>query len=374
MSVVDPRFAAELHRCREAAGLSQRQLALTAHCSHTYVSDLERGTKRPTGQMARHLDEALDAGGTLAALVHDTSLDSPDDDDRMAAAANNPHRLDMTVVHSLDQTLRGLRALDDTVGAVAVLPAVTAQLAVVTALTTEAAGDVRPAIVSVAQQWAQFAGWLHTTGGNWVEAKAWFGRALELAAEVDDRDMTATVLSYQGHVAWLRGQSGPVVGLSRAARRDPTVYIGQRAYDAYQEARALAAVGDAPAATTVLAEADDLADESAAYTGSRPAWQYYRAPWFFRLERGLVLRYLARRGKARAADAVAELAAGVAGIPSEWRCAEWVAEYMCHLAAAHAQDSDAGSAREVLVEARRIAEVTRSARVLAMCAAVARRV
>jgi hypothetical protein len=72
-----------------------------------------------------------------------------------------------------------------------------------------------------------------------------FGLSLESAAEAGDDDLTATVLSYKGHVAWLRGQPGPTIGLSQAARRCRHIYSGQLAYDVLQEARGHAILGDA---------------------------------------------------------------------------------------------------------------------------------
>lgn len=359
------QFGQHLKQLREQRGLSLRQLEARAHVSRTVISELERGIIRPTGETARALDKALHASDRLTAhLTAATVADftDPADDDALAAVAR-PRSVDQSTLDALATVLAGQRRADDSIGSSALIVPVTAQLTLVENLAAEARGPIRPAAVSLASQWAQFAGWLHTASGNWGEARGWFRRSLELASEVNDRDMIATVLSYEGHVAWLTGQVAPVIGLSQAARRDASVYVGQRAYDAFQEARGHAAVGDRDTALRVLAEADGLAEEAGRWDGEVPPWQYYRAPWFWELERGLIHRFLAREDPAAAARAVRHLAAGVDGMPAEWQASEWAGEYLVHLARAQAQAGDMAAAQVTLGRARAAVAATSAPRV-----------
>src|SRR5437867_10149523 len=62
-------FGQALRHVRSARGLSQQQLGRLAHYSGAYVSDLERGRKRPGPTIAQALDTALDADGQLADLA-----------------------------------------------------------------------------------------------------------------------------------------------------------------------------------------------------------------------------------------------------------------------------------------------------------------
>lgn len=79
-AAANPRFAAELARLRSGAGLSVRDLARRAVYSKSYVFDLESGRKAPTADVARRLDDALGAGGRLAAMVDSpTSVPAFDD-------------------------------------------------------------------------------------------------------------------------------------------------------------------------------------------------------------------------------------------------------------------------------------------------------
>ncbi|MEU8332807.1 helix-turn-helix domain-containing protein [Micromonospora sp. NPDC048839] len=77
VSHVDPRFGAHLRALRTNQGMSLRALGQLAHRGKSHLHDLETGAKAPTPETARHLDEVLQAGGTLIRLVdepvdHDT--------------------------------------------------------------------------------------------------------------------------------------------------------------------------------------------------------------------------------------------------------------------------------------------------------------
>jgi hypothetical protein len=99
-----------------------------------------------------------------------------------------------------------------------------------------------------------------------------------------------------------------------------------------------------------------------------PAWQYYREPWLWELERGLVWRHMTRRRPDGAHRAIRHLRAGLDGMPPEWVGSDWAAEYMVHLAAVYIHADAPETAREVLETARQAAEATSSRRVLRMVA------
>jgi transcriptional regulator with XRE-family HTH domain len=369
-TAVDPRFPAELRRLRTQAGLSQDHLASQVATVKGHISDMEHGRRNPSRRMADNIDLALCAGGQLASLVSDGTTLNADDLDRLDYVSANPRHADRHVVASMRRTLKEHRELDDYVGSATVLPLAVAAQRIVQDLVVAAGGDIRDEVLDLGAQWFQFLGWLYTTSANWPMAKLHFGQALEWATERGDRDMVATVLSYQGHCHWLRGEYAPIVGLSHSARRDPTIYPGQLAYDGYQEARGLAVTGRLASAVSMLGEADELALANEAWTGHVPAWQYYRAPWFFALERGLVYRCMSRHDRRYAPLAVDELSAGLTGMPTEWQGAEWAGEYVAYLASALRTVGDIPEAKAAAERTRQIATATSSARVLAMAEAV----
>lgn len=322
-TVVDPRFPARLRQLRTARGLSLRDLARLTYLGKSYLHDFETGRRRPTVDHAARLDDALGAAGELSGMVCD---DGP-----LGYAVSHPHRTSVTAVDILAARLAEARQLEDEVGAAPMLPTVIDHLTTITDMVCQSRSPVRPRLVAVGAQWAQFGGWVHLATGRHRRAGLLLDRALEWATEVGDRDMVSTVLSFKGHAAWIRGQVGPTIGLTQAALRDTTVYVGQRAYDRYQLARGFTAARDRQTAVEELAAGSDLAAEAVEYTGPRPPWHYYRSRAFFMLEAGLVYQLLGENARA-----VELLRDGLAGLPAEMRQAGWTGMYRAALAKAAA--------------------------------------
>ena len=126
---------------------------------------------------------------------------TPDDEQRLAAVARNPRRLDVATVDALVATLAHQRRLEDTVGAGLLVEPTRGQLTIVERLVPEAPDHLHRRMIDVAAQWAQFAGWLHAASGDASQATRWYTRAMEWATEIGDADMMATALSMRGHLA-----------------------------------------------------------------------------------------------------------------------------------------------------------------------------
>jgi transcriptional regulator with XRE-family HTH domain len=365
---IDPRWPGEMRAARQRLGLTFRQLATCTSYSHTYLWELETGRKQPNTAAAIRIDEALQADGRLAALVVDTTVPaSPDDLDRLALAAAKPRTVDLAAVDSLRAILAHQRRLEDTIGSAPLIAPVQAQLAVIENLLIDARGTVRPAVVDVAAQWGQFAGWLHAAAGRSGGARDWYARTLEWAAEVSNVDMIATALNMRGHLAWLAGEPGPVIGLSAAAGRQPAA-PGVRALAAQHEARGHALVGDADEMESRLDRAAVLAAEAAEHPEREPPWVYFYNGHYLAMQRGLAYRLLGRD-----VAAIEELQDGLAAMPDEVRRSEWVGAYVLHLAAAHEAAGNRDVAIRALEEARAIATVTGAARLTQQVERLSRR-
>jgi len=296
----------QIRTAREAAGLSLREVARRSYLNPGYLSQIEHDARLPSPKVLAALGEVLGVKLELPVPV-----------------TVKPSRINLTpeAPGILADILAGQRRLEDVIGARPVRASADAHATLAAGLVTDASGALRARVLDVAAQWAQFAGWLHTATGDYPKAHRWLDRAMEWAMETGDRDMVATGLSFKGHIAYLIGKPGAVVGLSRAAAREGS-YVGQRAYDAFQEAKGHAMLGDRRAAADSAAAGVDLAAETGEYTGVTPPWQYYRTPGFFALERSLVHRLL---GDDAAADDL--LGEGLAALPEDQRGAEWATAY-----------------------------------------------
>ena len=303
--------------------------------------------------------------GETAALwrpdVDVSGLVTPDDEERIALAVRRPMRIDARVVDSLARILAAQRRTEDAIGSASLLGPVTAQLATIEDLVVDARGPARSKVVDVAAQWAEFAGWLHTSTGLWREARLWFDRAGEWAIEVCNTSLAAESLSFKGHLAFLRSQIGPMLGLTKAAQRDGSVWIGQRAYDAYQEARGLALLGSSDEAVTKVNEGTELAARALEKSDETPPWKYYFTPSFYALERGLAHRYLGRHEASHNDEAIVSLSAALTDL-GEARSSEWVGEYLYHLAVAYLQAGAPDRACETAMEVMETAQAVGSAR------------
>jgi transcriptional regulator with XRE-family HTH domain len=359
-------FAEALRALMADRGVSGNKLARIAPCDKALISRLVNGRQQPSESMARLLDEALGAGGKLAALAPGPTA-GPEDRDRLAWAARNPRRIDSAAVESLATVLAAQRHAEDLIGSAATLSPVLAQLQSITGMVAEARGPVRPVLVDVAGQWAQFAGWLQASIRNDAAAIRLHDRALEWAVEAGDVNLISEVVSMKGHIAWMAGQPGAVIGLSQAAQRDPAAFPGQHAISAAQEARGHAMTGDASAAERKLDDAMTSAQAADERRDEAPPWLYYHSPAFFDLQRGIVLGYFAAQSRYYVI-ALSALEAGYAGLPPEEQGSEWGAGYLAHMAAIHERGGGVRQACAVALTAAGVARQTGSPRLRAMLA------
>ncbi|OLF11192.1 hypothetical protein BLA60_14550 [Actinophytocola xinjiangensis] len=313
-------FGAALRRLRKAAGLSQPQLAKLVPISQSSLSRYETGRQAADQATIDRLEELLDGNGALSALAHRPA--QPDDPERLQHVVTHPRSVDPEALASLARLLAESRRLEDRFGPWLMVGPAVGYVRLLERLTSEARGPLRSEVVDLAAQWAQFTGWLHAATDQGSRAAHWFDRTLEWSAESNNPTLTANALSYKGHLAWMTGRTGPMIGLSHAARRNPDTHVSQRAFDAMQEARGHAMAGDLAAADRTLGLATDLAAQ-VPDAGNPPAWSYFYAPAFWTLQQGLVHRYFPTRHE----SAAELLRSGIAALPHDQQSAEWLGDY-----------------------------------------------
>jgi transcriptional regulator with XRE-family HTH domain len=358
-------FSDVLRRLCDERGLSVRDLARMLQHSKTVIGNWRTGKSIPSPEEAERVDKLLNAGGILAAAARMPGANGAAE--RVARVASAPRTVDAATVDALTATLASMRRLEDTIGAERLIVVTAEPLRLVDELADEARGAIRPAVVDLAGQWEQFAGWLRAATERPDAARERYARSLEHATEAGNEDLVATTLSMRGNLAWMARQPGPVIGLSAAAAaraRAP----GLRAMASQQEARGHALLGEADEVDALFDVATGQMDAAAAAPENEPPWTYFYTPGYLRMQRGLAYEILGRPEAA-----IAELRAGLDEVAPELAGAEFITQYKLQLADAHARAGDRDVAEQLLGEVRAVAVATGSARLLAEAEELARK-
>jgi transcriptional regulator with XRE-family HTH domain len=347
-------FGGEVRRLMAERGMTLGELARRSNYDKGYLSKVMNGRKPASEALASHLDRLLGADGALrtlvsrrkvlagAATIAGTSLLGAleaDERERFSWTQRKPASIDHVTVDSLASALTAQRHLEDSVGSAAMLGPVTAQIAVIEALVSEARGPVRRALVSVAQEWCQFGAWLNISVRNFPASQALWRHTLELAVEIDDATMIATVKRSRGYMAWLAGKPGPMIGLAESVQSDSRAALSQRTLAAALEARGYAMTGDAHASERKLDEAANMAAQLADRPSEQRPWTYWCTPRWIEGTRGITLGYLAHIDRYRH-QAIEALTAGYTGLSEDMRRSEWASDLVLHRAAVHLRGGD----------------------------------
>ncbi|TQN32652.1 helix-turn-helix protein [Haloactinospora alba] len=343
-------FGDEVRAILASQRVSVRALARRTNYDHAYLSRVLAGKQRPSRDMVEAIDAQLGAEGQLTAL---SSSHTPDTEERLVKATNVPRRLDVSAVESLANILTQQRRLEDAIGSAPLLEPVKSQLATVSELVSGARGSIRNSIVDVASQWAQFAGWLHTSSKS--DDHGFYDQALSLAMECGNDAMVSTALNMKSHKEWVRGNPAPIVGLSQAAQRHGTP--GVRAMAAQQEARGHALANDADETERCLDNAESLIEQAIEHPESEPPWVYFYSLDYLQMQRARAYMYLGYHE-----SAAHLLSTSLDALPDEQKHTEWTAWYKVDLAKLYRHLHATELAEKVLEEVQTVASTTQSSR------------
>ncbi|MEV8478206.1 helix-turn-helix domain-containing protein [Streptomyces sp. NPDC051173] len=310
-------FAARVRGALAAKGLTMRAAARALNYDPAYLCRVLNGKQQPSADMARALDELLEADGALSELA---STLTSDDRARLAYSIARPSRLDVKTVVALGDVLAAQRRLDDALPAIAMLPATAAQWESVERLARDARGPHAEALHRVAAEWVQFIGWLHAEARNDPEAVRWLTEAEDRADDLNDGVLAAQAANFKGYLARQQGRPRAIVRWFLTAYHTPGAAPLQRVGDAVQAAHGFAMLGERDDARRLLDKAATLADSVGG--DLPPGTAYWLTPTFSRMGIGL-----ARLALGDHADAAANLRTGLSGLPEDQRAAEWAAEY-----------------------------------------------
>ncbi|WP_454859630.1 helix-turn-helix domain-containing protein [Promicromonospora soli] len=331
---VDPRFAERMRTLRHARGLSLKGLYRIAHVSVSSLSEYETGRRRPSAEMARNIDLALDAGGQLAAMVVETPRmatveEAEEASDRVAHAVGAPRMIDARAVEALAAALAAHRRADDDADPVLLLPSVSAGQVQVQRLATEARGPHAHALRVVAAEWTQFTGWLHAQARHDAEAVRLLTESADQAIRLGVPNLACQAWGFRGYLERQRGVPVRITRSFRTAAEVPGISRLHRVDAMLNTVHGLGLMGETRQALDLLGQADDLTT-SAGADEVDPA-SYWLTPTWLRIPMGMA--YL---GLDRAGDAVENLRTGLGALPAGWQRAEWAAEYRDALAQAEA--------------------------------------
>lgn len=313
-----PVFGSELRRLRIDAGLTLTGMASLVHYSKGQLSKVETGHKRPSPELARLCDAALEAGGALAALVHTAPSCSPKSPaaagaldealpsgqlegevwsmssesagpDRsallgrrrmVAAGAASVLSLGLTppaaAAHPegapLLEAARNLfdhfRTLGQTAGPQVVLPAVAAQTRSLCEAAHEASPRARQGLLIVGARYAEYAGWMAQEADDDTAALWWTDQAVGLAEAGGDRHLATYALVRRALITFYADDATETIALARHAQEAaPPPRIAGLA--AQQEAQGHALAGDRAACLHALDRARELLSRPA-YDASEP--------------------------------------------------------------------------------------------------------
>jgi transcriptional regulator with XRE-family HTH domain len=272
------RLGAEIRTRRQARGLTLEALAALIGFSPQHISEVELAKVPPSGPFVAACDEALEAGGTLTALLpsvvceralqrhgrastRDRGLGSAIGLPGSAAAQpGKPAAVDPELVtHWLE--LKGvLTDHDQLFGPHQVFSIARRGIGIIGRHRQAARGWVRTDLMRVESRWEMLVAWLEDDAGD-PKAAASMDRARALATEADDELMVAYVLVRQSERASRLGKPRQAVGLAQAARRQRSMTPEVRALAALYEALGHARGGETAACQADLWAAYEIVDQ-----------------------------------------------------------------------------------------------------------------
>ena len=361
LSPTSPRFALSRSELVELVNAAvYRHTGHVASLDGQYVAKLERGVIRWPGEAYRRafrevLSAATDAelgfryDGPLirprrAAAVTPSSpppsLFSADgaEQERLAWLLAGQGRVDRAVVTWLREVQVAQCHMEDTIGSSRMLPVILAEIELVAQLTRQASGGVRAALITMLAEYHTFAGQMSDYCGDQRAALYHDDRAIEVAREADDADVTAAVFGSKSHVAWGVRDATGTVALAEAGRRAASRLSARvEGFVAQMQARGHALQGESYPVERLLDTTEQLTAQAHEHPDDEPWWAYPQSPERALFQRGVAYLELGRHREARNLFEEARAALPASYRRDQGRCA-------ASLALACAHDGDVASA------------------------------
>lgn len=246
-------FGAELRRRREAAGLSQADLARLINYDRTLISKAEHGAELPSAAFAEATDRALDAGGALAALA---PVPMPADLAALVPA-------DDSTMRWLRDALYGLRRVEHLAPPAPLIAVLRGHLDTIRRKRQDAPEPIRRDLIGLAAEYADTLSGLSQEANDVAGAARWRERSVEWALQAGPayRDFVTYTNTCRSSLAYWQKDAAGALDAARAVRySDGPVPLTLLAGGAHYEARALSLLGDEAGCMTRLEECVRLAE------------------------------------------------------------------------------------------------------------------
>jgi transcriptional regulator with XRE-family HTH domain len=256
-------FPGELRRRREQRGLSYRQLAALSTVSSSQISDLEKGQRRPTREIAAALDAALDARGTLSATLRAPAPDDVEGEFEALELAQRAAASDVsdTTLDRLDGIADRMAMSYATTPPVELLPKVRRHLRYVDQLLAGRMTLIQHRRLLIAGGWLSLLrATLHVDLQQRAASAAHLETATELAEQAGNLEIAAWCLETQAWDALTLGDFRQAVELARHAQDIAPAGGSAIVQATAQEGRAWARLGDQAATRDALRRVEHLAE------------------------------------------------------------------------------------------------------------------
>jgi len=259
-------FAERLCALMAERGASERALARQVVCDRSYIHLLKHGKRQPGARIAQRLDDALSAGGELAAAaayeIDRSRIPAALRARGTTGATSSPLPVAPELVDYFHAQLAGHYTADRFLGSPQLIPIAATQHELISRLAAGATGRVRRALWGVGTAYAALLGWLYQDAGNIERSGHWHGVMLNSAHRTHGTQIVSWALT---NAALLQADLGDGLGaldLTDAAlspgpsRLCPKV----RVLALQQAAHGHSLIGDRANVDRLLSEAGALTD------------------------------------------------------------------------------------------------------------------
>lgn len=244
------RFTDHMRQRMALSGISQARLAALVHVTPSHLSLLINDHRRPTVELARLIDDALDADGELVALVKQPEPTAParpeqlGERDAAEARATMQHLVALDTLHGSDGlvplAVRAFRSVADRLAVVGATP------------------DAQSAVADLGAA----AAWITADAVQREQSRAIGLESLALAEMAGDTRLRRFMLSHLSMVAEHGGRYAEALAYADRLLAEQTDDPRVRAMFEIRRARALSGLGGTDAALTAWDRAHGLLQET----------------------------------------------------------------------------------------------------------------